>query len=344
MKKIRPYTIAEVSANHKQDINVAKNIIESAAKAGATAIKLQTFTADLMTVRSSATPNIIPNNSDLWAGEELWTLMKNAETPLDWHQELFIYARSLGLDAFSTPYHPESVDFLCNLGVDAIKVSSFDVINIPLLEKVSTTEHPIILSTGMASLHEVDNAVNILSKNNCEIIILKCTSSYPCKNSDANINGILTLKQRYGYEVGFSDHTLNSTAAVAAAVLGATVFEKHIKLNETEITLDSEFSLSPESFKEYVTNLSEVNSVLGSSEIERIETEESSYWERPSIVALNEIRSGERFSSLNIGVRRPSIGLHPKYFKEIQGLVAKTNYQPGEGIGNLEVLENGLSH
>lgn len=338
MRKIRPYVIAEISANHMQDINIAKSIIEAAALAGATAIKLQTFTADLITVKSEQIPNPIPDSSDLWSGLTLWDLMKQAETPLDWHHDLLAYARKLDLDAFSTPYHPKSVDFLCDLGVDAIKVSSFDVINIPLLDRIATTKLPVILSTGMANLTELDQAFKILSKKIDDIIILKCTSSYPCLNKDANLNGIVTLKERYECEIGFSDHTLGNTAAIAAATLGATVFEKHLKLSSDSKTLDSEFSLDPLGFKEYVAEISEVQKMLGSNEIMKVAAEESSYWERPSIVALTEIQAGEKLTHHNIGVRRPSIGLPPKYFNQVLGRVTKSGFQSGEGL-RLDALD-----
>jgi sialic acid synthase SpsE len=332
MKSHRPYIIAELSANHSKNMDVISDIVIGVANSGASAIKLQTFTADQMTIRPDESSILIPSHSELWAGKDLWELMREAELPLEWHIEILNQARSLGLDAFSTAYHPDSVDFLLNIGVDALKVSSFDVINHPLLKRISVAGIPVIMSTGMASLKEIDEAVELLIHKVPKLILLKCTSAYPCADEDANVLGIKTLQNRYGLEVGFSDHTLDSRAANLAYSLGATVFEKHVKLESQTETLDSAFSATPTELAKYVDELGRTSRILGSYEIEPCEAELASLWERPSVVALSDIRAGEIFSETNIGIRRPSIGLHPKFFSGLLGARSTNNYKKGDGI------------
>lgn len=332
MKRERPYIIAEISANHSGSLETAKGILIEIADKGVSAVKLQTFTADQMTVKSEAVKNLIPNTSDLWSGTELWELMKMAEMPLEWHRELFQLAASLGLDAFSTPYHPDAVDFLLDMGVTVLKISSFDVVNHPLLEKISGSGVPVIMSTGMSTIQELDEAVSILIDRVPKLILLKCTSSYPCSYSDTNIRGVKTLKDRYGVEVGFSDHSLDEKAACLALGLGATVFEKHVKLDISSKTLDSEFSATPDSLRFYVESLKQAESILGSSNIKPIDSEKASLWERPSVVALKHISLGEVFTHNNIGVRRPSLGSHPKSLPFLLGRTSTRNYALGEGI------------
>jgi sialic acid synthase SpsE len=332
VKTHRPYVIAEISANHSGSLETAKRILVETAKIGVSAVKFQTFTADQITVKSKTVKNLIPSTSDLWSGTELWNLMKRAEMPLDWHRELFQLAISLGLDAFSTPYHPDAVDFLLDLGVNVLKVSSFDVVNHPLLEKISSAGVPVIMSTGMSTIKELDEAVSILIDRVPKLILLKCTSSYPCSWNDTNIRGVKTLRDRYEVEVGFSDHSLDEKAACLALALGATVFEKHVKLDDWSKTLDSEFSATPTSLKFYIDSLKQAELILGSSEIKPVQSEKASLWERPSVVALDNIDVGEVFTSFNIGIRRPSLGLHPKSLSFLLGTKSTKKYATGEGI------------
>lgn len=324
--------IAEISTNHANDIKIAKNIIVAAARSGATAIKLQTFTAEMITVKSSNAPYKIPSSSPLWSGHDLFELMREAETPLAWHFELFEFAKKLGLDAFSTPYHPSSVGFLVDLGVSALKVSSFDVINHPLLREIANASLPVIMSVGMSSQKEIDEAVEILSKSAKSLILLKCTSSYPCDIKNTNLLGISTLKSRYGLEVGFSDHTIGITAALVAIGLGATVFEKHVRSEENNLTLDSQFSIDPNGFTRYVASLNQAADALGDSELKLYESERASFWERPSLIALKDIRLGEVFSDANVGVRRPSAGLPPRRLFDVLGRESAGPLFAGEGI------------
>lgn len=338
MKQIRPYIIAEISTNHAKDIEVAKSLIEVTAEAGATSVKLQTFTAELMTVPSRLIKNQIPSSSTLWSGLDLFDLMREAETPLGWHSELFTLAKSLGLDAFSTPYHPSSVEFLLNLGVTAFKVSSFDVINHPLLKEIALSNLPVIMSVGMATLEEIDDAVVILNRGVKSLVLLKCTSSYPCTLQDANLSGISHLKERFGVEVGFSDHTIGNLAAMVAVGAGATVFEKHLKSREGGITLDSEFSIDSKDFPEYVASIKNAYVALGTRSLGLVDSEKASHWERPSLVALREIPIGEVFDDSNVGVRRPSLGLPPKRLFDVQGKKCARRLLQGEGVTEESVV------
>jgi sialic acid synthase SpsE len=328
----RPYIIAEISTNHAKNIEVAKEIIEGVAKSGANAIKLQTFTAAEITAYHRA-GYFIPGNSELWAGKKLWDLMEEAETPRDWHGPLFDFARSLGLDAFSTPYHPDAVSFLVDLGVDRIKISSFDLVNIPLIERVAETGLPVILSTGMAKMSEVEVAVQTLVDAQSEFCLMKCTSTYPCPPEDANLRGIQTLRHRFAVDIGFSDHTLGSQAAIIARVLGANIFEKHVRSRREAIeSLDSSFSITTDELESYVREIQSVETFLGSSEIHPIESEAPSLWERPSLLALTDILLGETLTPDNFGVRRPSSGESPRFLQQFNGKVAKRNIFSGEGI------------
>ena len=332
MKSHRPYVIAEISANHSGNLETARQILFEIANAGVSAVKLQTFTADQMTVKSEKAKNFIPSSSGLWGGKQLWDLMKEAEMPLEWHKELFQLAASLDLDAFSTPYHPDAVDFLLSLGVKVLKISSFDVVNHPLLERISQSGVPVIMSTGMATIREIDEAVSILIDKVPNLILLKCTSSYPCSPSDANVRGIKTLKDRYQVEVGFSDHSIDEKAACLALALGATVFEKHVKLSNSSKTLDSEFSATPDSLNSYVESLRQTEDILGSREIKPIDSERASLWERPSVIALRYIDVNEVFTENNIGIRRPGIGAPPKFLPLLLGTRSKKRYIPGDGV------------
>lgn len=340
MKSQRPYFIAELSANHMRDFHVAQQLVYAAKESGATAIKLQTFTADGITVRSKLIRNQIPQESPLWSGTDLWNLMKEAETPWEWQKDLIDLAHSLGMDAFSTPYSIEALDFLLNLGVDAVKISSFDVANLPLLREVAKVQVPVIQSTGMASMQELGEAAGILLGSVPDLIFLKCTSSYPCSSDHANLLGIKTIQDRFSVEVGFSDHTITDVAALIAVGLGATVFEKHLKLSADSQGLDSAFSASLTEFASYVNKIEDGYSCLGSSLIEKVEAESASYWERPSLVALRDISEGEVFDALNTGIRRPNIGLAPKELDRVIGQKSKSRLVKGQGITSEVIMRD----
>jgi pseudaminic acid synthase len=329
-KLVQPYVIAEISANHGGDITNAKKLIDSAKNSGANAVKLQTFTADRITVNSDTQEFAIPSTSTLWGGKNLWELMKEAETPLDWHQELFEHAESLGLEAFSTAYDVEAVKFLLDSGIGCIKVSSFDLINLPLLEFLSGCNVPVILSTGMGNASEIDTAAEIFSHRKESVGILQCTSSYPCAPSDVNMNRHRQLME-HGFVTGYSDHTLDSVAAILAIGNGALIFEKHISLAGTE-SLDSQFSMDELRFKDYVEKVLQAFESLGNSVFVPTDSEGASLWERPSVIALTDIHAGEKFTDLNIGIRRPALGANPEFFERILGMRASELIRKGEGV------------
>jgi len=319
--------IAEISANHGGSLNKAKELISAAKESGATAVKLQTFTAESITVQSDSFT--IPATSQIWAGRNLWELMKEAETPLDWHGELFDYAYSIGIECLSTAYSIPAIAFLKSLGSKKLKISSFDLINTPLLQEAVKFPGLVILSTGMATLDEVRIAHEIFKERE-EWVFMLCTSSYPCPQNEVNIRKIRTL-QELAPVVGYSDHTKNSIAAVMAVALEVKYFEKHLVLDGDE-TLDSGFSLSPKEFALYVRDLHDAYLSLGSSSFYLMPNERASLWERPSIIALEDISIGDLMTEQNIGVRRPSVGDLPSNFYSLLSSKAKRSYRKGEGV------------
>lgn len=323
--------IAEISANHNGDLESALELIEDAAWAGANAVKFQTFTPDSITVNPKI-PYIIPTSSDLWKGMNLWDLMDKAKTPRDWFPVLMNKTKSLGLDALSTPYDKDALDFLVGLGIDIIKIASFDIANTPLLRAVAETRLTTILSTGMSTHDEVARAVNILRPHCKNLILLKCTSSYPCAPKDLNLRGILSLRESFDVEVGFSDHSTGFLGAIIARTLGASVFEKHIRLVGDEIGLDSKFSADKFELRDYINAVIGVDICLGLSEIKPVDSEMASMWERPSVIAISDIAKGEIFSRANIGIRRPFVGSPPSRLEEILGKSCLRSLRKGEGV------------
>jgi len=334
-EEIRPYVIAEISANHGGTLENAKWLIESAKKSGADAVKLQTFTADSITVNSSETNYLIPESSNLWGGQNLWSLMKEAETPLAWHKELFEFANSLDLEVFSTAYDINAAIFLEEAGIRAIKVSSFDLINVPLLEYLSKRDLLVLISTGMSSTAELIAASNIFAHKKATTGFLQCTSSYPCSVQDVNINRHDQLKS-LGFVTGYSDHTLGTIAATLAICKGALIFEKHITRAD-QLTLDSEFSLDETQFKNYVETIRNSFLALGDFEFSPTISETASLWERPSVIALQNIGIGETLSLSNIGIRRPSLGADPKFFNGLIGRPSEFSLKKGEGWPKPEI-------
>ncbi|MDO8646046.1 MAG: N-acetylneuraminate synthase family protein [Candidatus Planktophila sp.] len=329
-EEIRPYVIAEISANHGGALENAKSLIMAAKNAGADAVKLQTFTADTITVNSNETNFLIPDSSNLWGGRNLWSLMKEAETPLVWHEELFGYANSLGLEVFSTAYDIDAAIFLEQSGIKAIKVSSFDLINIPLLDYLAKRDVLVIISTGMSKTTEINKASEIFTHKKSTTAFLQCTSSYPCSVQDVNINRHDLLKS-FGFVTGYSDHTLDPTAAILAIGKGALIFEKHITLMDIN-TLDSEFSMNEFQFKNYVETIWNAFNALGDFDFSPTPSETASLWERPSIIALTDIAIGETLSRINIGIRRPSLGADPIFFNELINSPSEFSLRKGEGF------------
>jgi sialic acid synthase SpsE len=332
-----PYVIAEISANHGGDIQNAKLLISGAKEAGANAVKLQTFTADSITVNSLENSFSIPPTSALWAGKNLYELMKRAETPFEWHEELIKYSSSLDLEILSTAYDIPSVDFLLQLGIKGIKISSFDLINYPLLNYLAKSQVLVLISTGMGTVQEIDTAARIFSHRKNITCLLQCTSSYPCSYHDVNMNRHNSLK-KYGYITGYSDHTTSNIAAIMAVANGAKIFEKHICLNGLD-TLDSKFSLDSKKFKIYVDEIWNAFTALGDFKFNPTQSESASLWERPSVVAIADIEKGALLSEMNIGIRRPAVGSKPEFYDKFLKSTANRYIKTGEGIFEDSILQ-----
>jgi len=319
-----PFIIAEMSGNHNQDLNRALSLVDAAADAGAHALKLQTYTADTMTLDCDNSEFIV-NGSAVWDGQKLYDLYCEAHTPWEWHKPIFERAKQLGMLAFSSPFDSTAVDFLEQLDVPCYKIASFENNDIPLLKKVAKTGKPIIMSCGMATESEIAESVATLKNNGCQdIILLKCTSAYPSLPQDINLNTIPYMKTKFGVQVGFSDHTMGVTMPVAAVALGATVVEKHFTLSRDEGGVDSHFSLEPNELKDLVNSTKIVWEALGKEVYGGSgQSENSSKVYRRSVYVAQDIKAGELFTEQNIRCVRPSLGLSPKYYEEVLGKVAK---------------------
>ena len=315
-----PFVIAELSGNHNQSLALAFEMIEAAAKAGVDAIKLQTYTADTMTLDCDRDDFQIFEDENLWKGNSLYKLYQKAYTPWEWHRALFEKANSLGLIAFSSPFDISAVEFLETLNVPCYKIASFENNDIPLIERIAQTGKPVIMSTGMASLGELSEAVETLRKNGCsQIILLKCTSAYPASAAQANLKTIQHLRETFNCEVGVSDHSLGIGVAIAGVALGATVIEKHFVLSREGGGVDAAFSLEPEELALLITESR--TAALASGEIlyGGDSSEQASKKYRRSIYVSQDIKAGEVLSVDNIKVVRPGLGLPPKYYYSVLG-------------------------
>ncbi len=311
-----PFIIAEMSGNHNQSIIRAKDIIKSIAECGCHAVKLQTYTADTITMKNVY---IIEDVNSLWNGKELHELYNEAHTPWEWHEELFRYAESLGLVCFSSPFDDTAVDFLESIDCPIIKIASFENTHHPLIKKAALTGKPVIMSTGTASIEEVDEAVEVLKKNGCkDITLLKCTSTYPASPENSNILTIPEIQNRYpDCKVGLSDHTMGIGVALAAIGLGATVIEKHFTLRRADGGVDSSFSMEPEEMKSLVDEGRKAFQSLGHVQLEVQAAEQKSLLFKRSIYVSKDIKKGEAFSNENLRVIRPAYGLKPKYYEDV---------------------------
>ncbi|WP_088330243.1 pseudaminic acid synthase [Lacimicrobium sp. SS2-24] len=325
-----PFIIAELSGNHNQQLDLALKMVEAAADAGADAIKLQTFTADSMTLDSEQQDFVIKEKDSLWAGRKLHELYAQAATPYDWHQPLFERAKELGMEAFSSPFDEQAVDFLAGLNVPCFKIASFELTDLPLIKSVASKGKPMILSTGMATLAEIEEAVTTVKAAGCEdIILLKCTSTYPAEPGNTNLRTIPNLRETFGVQVGLSDHTAGIGAAVAAVALGAQVIEKHFVLDRAAGGVDAAFSLEPAELKALVTETRRAWQALGAVRYGGTEAEEKARQYRRSIYVCRDIQPGEPFSPENLRIVRPAFGLAPKYWDGVQGKVAKCALSKG---------------
>jgi len=316
-----PFVIAELSGNHNHSLELALEMIESAAKMGADAIKLQTYTADTMTLDCELNDFQIVEKDNLWQGNSLYKLYQKAYTPWEWHPALFEKAKSLGLIAFSSPFDATAVDFLESLDVPCYKIASFENNDIPLIKRVAQTSKPVIISTGMASLTEISEAVDTLRENGCsQIILLKCTSAYPASPAQANLKTIEHLRETFNCEVGISDHTLGIGVALAGVALGASVIEKHFVLSRDAGGVDAAFSLEPGELKSLVNESRSAALAVGKVLYSGSNSEQNSKKYRRSIYISQNIKKGELLTEHNTQVIRPGFGLAPKFYPQILGL------------------------
>ena len=316
----RPLIVAEMSGNHSGTCEGALRIVHAAAASGADAIKLQTYTPGTLTIDSTRPEFFIHDAGSLWNGRRLWDLYAEAHTPLEWHKSIFEAARAEGLACISTAFDLSSLEFLLSLGVDAIKIASFELIHIPLIEATARSGKPLLVSTGMANSMEIDDAVAAMRTNGCNrFILLKCTSAYPSEENEANILTMQDMRRRYGCEVGLSDHTLRPYAAFAATALGAAVVEKHLTIARAEGGVDSAFSIEPSELRELVDGCELVWRSRGDVRYGPQPVEETSLKERCSIYVVRPIKKGEKFTADNVRIIRPANGLAPKHYHAVIG-------------------------
>jgi N-acetylneuraminate synthase len=315
-----PFVIAEMSGNHNQSLDRALSIVDAAADAGAHAIKLQTYTADTMTLNLQRGEFSVDAANPLWSGRSLHSLYQEAYTPWEWHAEIFEQARKRGLIAFSTPFDASAVDFLESLAVPAYKIASFENTDLPLIRKVASTGRPMIVSTGMATLAELDELVCAARDAGCrDLVLLKCTSTYPATPENSHLRTIPHLRELFGCEVGLSDHTMGVGAAVGAVALGATVIEKHFTLRRSDGGVDSAFSLEPEELRTLVVETERAWQALGQVRYGPTEAEKPSLAFRRSLYVVRDIKAGEAFTAENVRAIRPGLGLPPKHLDAVLG-------------------------
>jgi len=323
------YIIAEMSANHGQDYVEAVKIIHAIKETGADAVKIQTYTPDTITIDSDS-PEFIHSSDSLWAGRKLYDLYKEAYTPWHWQPKLKLEAERLGLDFFSTPFDPTAVKFLESLEVPAYKIASFELVDIPLIRMVARTGKPLIMSTGMASIDEIQEAVDAFrAEGNEQLALLKCTSAYPADPADMHLRTIEDMKQRFSLEVGLSDHTMGMAVPVAAVALGARIIEKHFTLDRTVPGPDSAFSMEPREFKEMVEAVRVVERALGTVHYDASANESESKIFRRSLFVVRDVNAGELFTPENVRSIRPGSGLPPKHLPEIIGRRAAVSVAKG---------------
>lgn len=321
-----PYIIAEMSANHNGDFNAALRLLEVAKKAGADAIKIQTYRPDTITLNSDLPDFQIKDG--LWAGRTLYDLYEWAHTPWDWHKPLFDYARKLDITMFSSPFDNTAVDLLENLNAPAYKIASFEAIDLPLIKYVASTGKPMIISTGMADAEEIQEAIEAAREGGCkELAILHCVSGYPAPAADYNLRTIPDMMSRFGLVTGLSDHTLDNTTAIASVVMGASIIEKHFTLDRTGGGPDDSFSLEPAELEALCRDSKTAWAALGKVDYGRKSSEQGNVKFRRSLYFVNNLNAGDIIRAKDIRSVRPGFGLAPKYLEEIIGRKATTNIQ-----------------
>ena len=315
-----PFVIAEMSGNHNQSLDRALELVDAAAGAGAHALKLQTYTADTMTLDIDAREFHIEDPGSLWKGTSLYRLYQQAHTPWDWHEPLFRRAQELGIIAFSTPFDASAVDFLEGLGAPCYKIASFENTDLPLIRKVAATGKPLIISAGMATAAELDESVRTARAAGArDLVLLKCTSSYPASPQNSNIRTIPHLRELFGCEVGLSDHTMGVGAAVAATALGATVIEKHFTLRRADGGVDAAFSLEPAELAQLVIETGRAWQSLGHVSYGATDAERSSIQFRRSLYVVSDLAAGDVLTARNVRAIRPGYGLAPKHLEDVLG-------------------------
>ena len=318
--KAPPWMVAEMSGNHNQSLDRALEIVAAAAEAGAHALKMQTYTADTMTLDLDAPGFRIEDEQSLWHGRTLYELYEEAHTPWDWHAPIMDRARELGLICFSTPFDSTAVDFLEELNVPVYKIASFENVDLPLIGRVARTGKPMIISTGMADEAQIEEAVATARAQGCrDLVLLHCVSGYPTRPEESNLRTLPDLAQRFGVPVGLSDHTLTTATAVAAVALGAGVIEKHMTLCRAEGGPDAAFSLEPDEFKRLVEDCRVAHAALGEATYEHAACEQSSLVFRRSLYVVNDVAEGALFTPENLRCIRPGYGAAPKHLDAVLG-------------------------
>jgi len=326
----KPFIIAEMSGNHNQSIQRALSIVEAAAKTGAQAIKLQTYTADTITLDEEGDEFRIKDEKSLWNGKTLYKLYEEAYTPWEWHEPIMKRAKELGLICFSSPFDETAVDFLESLHVPAYKIASFENNHLPLIRKVASTGKPVIISTGMASVGEIQEAVTTAREAGCKnLILLKCTSTYPAIPANSNLNTIPHFKALFNCEIGLSDHTMGIGVAVASVALGVSVIEKHFTLSRADGGVDSAFSLEPHEFTSLVIESERAWQALGTITYGPTEAEKKSLKFRRSLYIAEDMKAGDVLTQENLRCVRPGLGLAPKYYEELLGKSIRQDIKKG---------------
>ncbi len=333
-QETQPFIIAEMSGNHNQSLERALEIVDAAAQAGAHALKLQTYTADTITLDVQERDFFITDEQSLWKGNSLHDLYKLAFLPWEWHAPIMRRARELGILCFSSPFDETAVDFLENLNVPAYKIASFEIVHLPLIRKVAATGKPIIISTGMATLAEIDDAVRAAREAGCpDLTLLKCTSTYPATPENSNVLTIPHLRALFGCEVGLSDHTMGIGASVAAVAYGATVIEKHFTLRRADGGVDSSFSLEPEELHALVVETKRAWQSLGQVTYGPSEAEEKSLVFRRSLYVAEDLKASDVLTPQNLRCVRPGMGLSPKYYEMLLGRRVNRDVKKGTPMG-----------
>lgn len=328
----QPFIIAEMSGNHNQSLDRALEIVEAAAGAGAHAVKLQTYTADTITLDVQEKEFFVKGLT-LWEGKSLYKLYQEAYTPWEWHKPIFDRCHKLGLIAFSTPFDETAVDFLEDLNVPAYKIASFENNHLPLIRKAASTGKPLIISTGMATIADLDEAVRVAREAGCkDIVLLKCTSSYPTTPENTNVLTIPHMRELFQCEVGLSDHTMGIGVSIASVALGATVIEKHFTLRRTDGGVDSAFSMEPEEMRQLVIETERAWQALGKISYMPTENEKASMQYRRSLYVSQDMNEGDSFTKENVKAIRPGLGLPPKYYDVFLGKRIKKNVKKGTPV------------